>query len=272
MTKTISTAQRASFATQPADAELCLHMFSEHVLVKDVAKHASVMRHCWMQGIGSAESPARYYYRFLFRSSQKALAALDEWNLSGVSLIVVTRALPAPARFVLRSIGWLFHYLPYRPRHQAIPASYFSGTGNPTRVQYESLVRLSHQQSGPVWMINFNLLRDTAQYNDGTSRGCTGKDAYGLYAKRVLKFIYGQGGSIDWLGNYAFTALGNDGDPAPDKWHEIAVVHYPSLTSFHRMINSEGYLSVVEHRKAALKAASLIVSGNQPASLNEMSL
>jgi uncharacterized protein (DUF1330 family) len=261
MTHMMSSAQNAAFAVLPQNSPVCLHIFTDAAL--EGAKGLQRTTHCLLQGIGREEVSAKLYQRFFFRSPADALNAMKLWKQQPIKSAVVSHPAPLPARIVLRAIGTLFRLIPFKPIFEPIPDSYFSGAANPSKQQYEELERFSKKNTGAIWMINFNQLHTQAQYPDKSIQR-TGKAAYGLYAKQVLKMICSQGGAIDWLGDYAFTAIGNEGRPDPDRWHEIALVRYPSLGSFHRMITSSRYHAAVPHRQAALAAASLIVSASDP--------
>jgi uncharacterized protein (DUF1330 family) len=261
MTRKMSSAQNNAFATLPQNSPVCLHIFTDTPL--QGVNGLQRTTYCLLQGIGREEVSAKLYQRFFFPSPADALNAMKLWEQQPIKSAVVSHPAPLPARIVLRAIGTLFRLVPFKPIFEPMPDSYFSGAANPSPKQYDELEHLSQHDTGAIWMINFNQLHTQAQYPDKSIQR-TGKAAYGRYAKQVLKMIYSQGGAIDWLGDYAFTAIGNKGRPDPDRWHEIALVRYPSLGGFRRMITSSRYLSAVPHRQAALKAASLIVSANDP--------
>lgn len=261
MTGNMSSAQAAAFAALPKKKPVCLHIFTDAALVG--VRGLQRTTHCLLQGIGNEDVASKLYQRFFFASPADALSAIKLWKQQPIKIAVVSYPAPFSTRIVLRVLGSFYRLIPFKPIFESMPDSYFSGAANPSKKQYEELERLSKLLTDSVWMINFNRLHTRAQYPD-TSIQRTGKAAYSRYAQQVVKMIWSQGGAIDWLGEYAFTAIGNEGQPDSDRWQEIALVRYPTLRSFHNMITSSRYQAAVRHRQAALSAASLIVSVSKP--------
>jgi uncharacterized protein (DUF1330 family) len=85
----------------------------------------------------------------------------------------------------------------------------------------------------PVTMLNLMRFRDRSLDGNGS-----GWDAYLRYSKLTIKLIKAGGGTIIWTGDAEAVALGV---PDSQRWDYVALVRYPSRTSFLAMMHSPEY-------------------------------
>lgn len=262
-TPPISAAQLAAFSQLPVSKPVYLHLFCEPAQLSNVERLRGQSSRCLLQSwreltlIGS-DKTWQHYALLRFDTPEPAVRALQSLNGSdGIEALVATR----PER-MFRVLSLLRPWLALRPRPRRkgpLPADYFQGGGNATVKQYGALRERAPGDTESFWMVNLNRLHERAQYADG-DRGLSGRQAYARYARGVVMLIMRFGGRVFWFGNYHFTALGNNGDPAPKRWHEIGIVHYPDLTAFDAMLCSEPYQALYPHRHAGLEYAEVSVT------------
>ena len=99
----------------------------------------------------------------------------------------------------------------------------------------------------PVVMIN--LLKYKARTDDGLS---TGQERYIEYSRKVIPFLNESGGEILYMGRSYSTLIG----PEYEHWDHVALVKYPSIVNFLKMIQSEKYPHKL--RSSALEDSRLI--------------
>ncbi|MEM0928121.1 MAG: DUF1330 domain-containing protein [Pseudomonadota bacterium] len=102
---------------------------------------------------------------------------------------------------------------------------------------------------GPIFMVNLLRFKEKAAYEDGRPSDLTGREAYMLYAKEVVKLVAEYGGSFVFAGDVTFLALGQ----VEELWHEVAIVSYPNRNALLRMAMSEKWGEIAVHRKAGLE-------------------
>ena len=73
---------------------------------------------------------------------------------------------------------------------------------NKVTMSDEQLQRISEGvDEGPIYMLNLLKLKDKAEYKDGRETNLSGKEAYAIYGKEVIKQLAKVGGSWTFGGN-----------------------------------------------------------------------
>ena len=101
---------------------------------------------------------------------------------------------------------------------------------------------------GPIYMVNLLKFKKSAEYEDGRETELSGRDAYRIYGSEVSKLIVKYGGSIDFVGDVTFLALGQ----ADELWDEVAIAQYPSRQALWDMSTSTEWQAIAVHRAAGL--------------------
>ncbi len=122
----------------------------------------------------------------------------------------------------------------------------------PTPAQLEQL--LTKAPKGPIHMLNLLKFKERAEYADGRETELSGAEAYALYGAGVAILIGALGGRAVYQGVPNVLVIGEGDTP----WDAIAIVEYPSIESFQKMLASEAYQEVHVHREAGLEHQLLI--------------
>ena len=93
----------------------------------------------------------------------------------------------------------------------------------PTSEQIEALV--ASKQEGPVVMLNLLRFKPKA---DDRNDGLSGKEAYALYAAKMIPFVTSKGGRLIWAGRIDEHVVGKGGE----FFEMAALVEYPSRKAF----------------------------------------
>ena len=101
---------------------------------------------------------------------------------------------------------------------------------------------------GPIYMVNLLRFRDRAEYEDGRDTELTGRETYQIYGRGVSRLITEYGGSVVFVGDVTFLALGQ----VEDLWDEVAIASYPSRADLFRMSTSTEWRELSVHRSAGL--------------------
>ncbi len=121
----------------------------------------------------------------------------------------------------------------------------------------------------PFYMVNLVAYNEVAQYQDNQGQGnldqdhktnITGQEAYKSYSKEAAKLVEKAGGQVIWFGEVIQGVI----QPSDENWDNIFIVQYPSVERFMAMITSPEYLSIVQHRTAALADSRLIATLTTP--------
>ena len=109
----------------------------------------------------------------------------------------------------------------------------------------------------PIVMLNLLRYRREAEYADEQVEACSGREAYHQrYVPAFAKLAAAIPGiQVLFLGAVqAGIVIG-----PKEVWHEVALVEYPSLEAFRRIVESHSYTAEADpHRKAALEDWRLI--------------
>jgi len=117
--------------------------------------------------------------------------------------------------------------------------------------------------AGPVFMVNLLKFKDKAEYADGRECALTGREAYNIYGKAIMKVLPEFGGKLVFVGNTTFLALGQ----VEELWDEVAIIMYPDRGSLLRMSESPAWQEIAVHREAGLKGQLNIETVMPPALL-----
>lgn len=102
---------------------------------------------------------------------------------------------------------------------------------------------------GPIVMVNLLKFRERAIYPDGSDSELSGREAYMRYARAVGALIESIGGSVVYVGDVSFLAIGS----VEQLWDEVALARYPSRAEFLRMTTSPDWREIEVHREAGLE-------------------
>lgn len=120
----------------------------------------------------------------------------------------------------------------------------------PTQGQIEALMAGADPDE-PVIMLNLLRFKERA---DGIDQGVSGREAYERYAAATAPFLAGVGGRLLLGADARQMVVG----PDALEWDMALMVEYPSRQKFLEMATNPDYLSVHEHREAALADSRLI--------------
>ena len=108
---------------------------------------------------------------------------------------------------------------------------------------------LENPDLGPISMVNLLKYKDKADYTDGRDVNLSGKEAYMLYANKVINLITKYGGEFIFAGKVNRLMLGE----VDEMWDEIAIAKYPSRKAMFEMTMDPEYQKIHIHRDAGLK-------------------
>jgi len=265
MSEALSAAQRSAFEQLPVNRPLYLHLFIREGASTVLAQLSGQGGDCELLTrrelslVGSADPGWQYYALLRFATPAAACRALqsirNDVSVEAFAATPPSRVLPR----VLALLRPLLSRLPRPSRKGPLPAGYFQGGGSPSVESYRQLEKRSQDDRAALWMVNLNRMHERARRHDD-HRALSGAAAYRRYARGVVILIMRFGGHVAWFGRYRFTALGNGGDPAPERWHEIGIVHYPGLAAFQAMLCTGAYQALYPHRHAGLEYAEIAVT------------
>lgn len=77
---------------------------------------------------------------------------------------------------------------------------------------------------GPIYMVNLLKFRQKAEYEDGRETDLSGREAYALYGKAVVKLLEKHGGGAVFGGDVTHLTLGF----VEDLWDQVAIATIPT--------------------------------------------
>ncbi len=101
---------------------------------------------------------------------------------------------------------------------------------------------------GPIHMVNLLKFKDRAEYEDGRETELTGYEAYQIYGRGVSELLPQYGGSILFVADVTFLALGQ----VEELWDEVAIASYPNRRALFDMSTSDEWRALSVHRTAGL--------------------
>jgi uncharacterized protein (DUF1330 family) len=114
---------------------------------------------------------------------------------------------------------------------------------------------------GPIFMTNLLKFREHAEYADGRETSLTGIEAYQLYGAATGEHISAIGGHVLHSSMIGGMVVGE----VEDLWDVVAIVEYPSIKAFMRMVDSQDWAQHAHHREAGLAGQLNIFSRQPPA-------
>ena len=122
----------------------------------------------------------------------------------------------------------------------------FKNSVHPTKEQMEGF--LEGDDNSPITMINLLKFKDKAEYEDGRETNLSGKEAYAIYGKEVVKHLKNVGAEWIYSGDVKRLMLGE----IEELWDLVALARYPSKKAMFDMITNPEYLESNKHRTAGL--------------------
>lgn len=101
---------------------------------------------------------------------------------------------------------------------------------------------------GPIFMVNLLKFKEKAVYDDGRETKLSGREAYQIYGRAVMKLVEQYNGKVFFAGDVTFLALGE----VEELWDEVAIAMYPSRADLWAMSTSKEWLEISVHRSAGL--------------------
>lgn len=107
----------------------------------------------------------------------------------------------------------------------------------------------------PLAMLNLLRYRDQACYpDDAPEAACSGREAYGRYAKQALTHVQAVGGEVIFHAQAWLSLIG----PEDESWDDVFIVKYPNAQAFLSMVQQAEYQAILHHRQAALADSRLL--------------
>ena len=111
---------------------------------------------------------------------------------------------------------------------------------------------------GPVVMLNLLRFRTHAQYGPDTPADLdtevSGMTAYQRYGATMLPIVEAGGGRLLFSGRPEALMIGHGTLP----WHAVALVEYPGVDAFVRIVSQAEVMAIAHHRAAGLEGQLLI--------------
>ena len=122
----------------------------------------------------------------------------------------------------------------------------FKNSVHPTKEQMEGF--LEGDDNSSITMVNLLKFKDKAEYEDGRETNLSGKEAYAIYGKEVVKHLKNVGAEWIYSGDVKRLMLGE----IEELWDMVALARYPSKKAMFDMITNPEYLESNKHRTAGL--------------------
>ena len=103
-------------------------------------------------------------------------------------------------------------------------------------------------EDGAFVMVNLLKFKPKAEYEDGSDADLSGAEAYARYGAAVQACIAAVGAKGVFSGAVTGLMLGE----VEENWDMVAMVEYPTLASFQKMVSSPEYQAITHHRTAGL--------------------
>ena len=100
-----------------------------------------------------------------------------------------------------------------------------------------------------ITMLNLLKFKEKAEYEDGRETDLTGREAYSIYGKEVVKHLEKVGGKSVITGKVSRLMLGE----VEDLWDSIALARYPSRKAMVEIMMDSDYQESEKHRSAGLE-------------------
>ena len=90
----------------------------------------------------------------------------------------------------------------------------------------------------PIFMLNLLKYKDKAIYTDGRHTSMSGKEAYAIYGKEVIKHLEKVGGKLVFAGDVSRLMIGE----IDELWDSAAIAMYPSKKAMLKMFTVPDYM------------------------------
>ena len=117
-------------------------------------------------------------------------------------------------------------------------------------------------EDSPFSMVNLLRYKERADYGDRTDVApCSGREAYFERYVPAFNAVAAAEGITGIKPSWVGTVLAHVIAPPDERWDDVAIVEYPNVAAFRRMIESPTYnADAAPHRKAALEDSRLIAT------------
>ncbi|WP_114765474.1 DUF1330 domain-containing protein [Vibrio rhodolitus] len=117
---------------------------------------------------------------------------------------------------------------------------------HPTELQMDRLQ--TEPESGPIHLLNLFKFREKSEYADGRKTNLTGREAYDLYGRPMLKVLEKYGAEVVFYSEVSGLIIGQ----IDELWDSFVIVRYPSRQALLDMTSSEEFNQLKVHREAGL--------------------
>tara|TARA_B100000900_G_C20597660_1_gene724090 strand:+ start:2509 stop:2928 length:420 start_codon:yes stop_codon:yes gene_type:complete len=100
----------------------------------------------------------------------------------------------------------------------------------------------------PIFMVNLLKFKEKAEYPDKRETDLTGREAYAIYGKEVIRHLEKVGGKPIFGSEVTRLMLGE----VEELWDQVAIAMYPSRKAMLKMISDPDYIESAQHRVAGL--------------------
>ena len=100
----------------------------------------------------------------------------------------------------------------------------------------------------PIFMVNLLKFKEKAEYPDKRKTDLTGREAYAIYGKEVIRHLEKVGGKPIFGSEVTRLMLGE----VEELWDQVAIAMYPSRKAMLKMISDPDYIESAQHRVAGL--------------------
>ena len=116
----------------------------------------------------------------------------------------------------------------------------------PNEKQMKEFLEEGHDE--PIFMVNLLKFKEKAEYPDKRKTDLTGKEAYAIYGKEVVKHLEKVGGKPIFGSEVTRLMLGE----VEELWDQVAIAMYPNRKAMLKMISDPDYIESAQHRVAGL--------------------
>ena len=116
----------------------------------------------------------------------------------------------------------------------------------PNEKQMEEFLEEGHDE--PIFMVNLLKFKEKAEYPDKRETNLTGREAYAIYGKEVVKHLEKVGGKPIFGSDVTRLMLGE----VEELWDQVAIAMYPNRKAMLKMISDPDYIESAQHRVAGL--------------------
>ncbi len=115
-------------------------------------------------------------------------------------------------------------------------------TVRPSNEQLGAFMTGDHDDK-PMAMLNMLKFRERANYtsehlhNHPEAANLTGQEAYEIYSRQTMPFMFAVGGQLLWMGDVVSSLIG----PGDESWDRVFLIYYPSRNALKKMLALPAY-------------------------------